>query len=108
MESPSRLTEPSRVSHYSLRIRENRFPQFGMPSTCTLMLKKTDAPRGPMAMAQYASWEQLNRKLSGIGIPDDVLRNAKQNLDSTGSDTITEVVLSDDQLTLLGFADVAA
>jgi len=96
------------MKHYSLRIRENRFPQFGAPSTCTLMLKKTDAPRGPMTMAQYASWEQLNKKLSVVGIPDDVLRNTKQNLDSTGSDTITEVVLSDEQLTQLGFADVAA
>ena len=96
------------MKHYSLRIRENRFPQFGAPSTCTLMLKKTDAPRGPMTMAQYASWEQLTKKLSVVGIPDDVLRNTKQNLDSTGSDTITEVALSDEQLTQLGFADVAA
>ena len=72
------------------------------------MLKKTDAPRGPMTMAQYASWEQLNKNLSVVGIPDDVLRNTKQNLDSTGSDTITEVVLSDEQLTQLGFAEVAA
>jgi len=72
------------------------------------MLKKTDGPRGPMAMAQYASWEQLSQKLSGIGVSDDVLRNAKENLDSTSSATITEVVLGDDQLTKLGFVDAAA
>ncbi len=72
------------------------------------MLKKTDGPRGPMAMAQYASWEQLSRALSGIGVSDDVLRNAKENLDSTSSATITEVVLGDDQLTQLGFEDAAA
>jgi hypothetical protein len=61
-----------------------------------------------MPTVHYPSWEQLGRNLSGVGIDVGVLQKAKQNLDSNGKHTITEVVLSDAKLKQLGFMDVAA
>jgi hypothetical protein len=73
------------------------------------MLKKTVVPQGPMETAQYHSpWEPLKLKLSECGIHDDELQKARESLDANGSATITEVVLSDEQLTQLGFVVLAA
>lgn len=61
-----------------------------------------------MPTVHYPSWGQLARKLSGIGIDGGVLQNIKENLDAKGSHTITDVMLSDEQLKQVGFMDVAA
>ena len=60
-----------------------------------------------MPTVHYPAWEQLARKLSAIGIGNSVLQSAKEDLDSTGGHTLLLVSLTDDELTLLGFADVA-
>ena|SRR6266478_4856198 len=94
-----------------LHIHENKSPQSGMPST--YMLARANAPSrnfagGSMPTVHYNSWEQLSRKLSEVGIHEDALQEAKEELDSKGSHTITEVILSDKQVKDLGFTDVAA
>lgn len=63
---------------------------------------------GSMPTVHYPSWEQLGRNLSEVGIDGGVLQDTKENLDSKGSHTITEVILSDEQVGQLGFTDVAA
>ena len=61
-----------------------------------------------MPTVHHPSWEHLSAALSSIGIHQEALRETKAGLDRTGSHTITEVRLSDDQLTKLGFVDAAA
>lgn len=61
-----------------------------------------------MPTVHYPSWAQLGQKLSEIGIDGGVLQDAKENLDLKGRHTITEVILSDEQVGQLGFVDVAA
>ncbi len=61
-----------------------------------------------MPTVHHPSWEHLSAALSSIGIHQEALREAKADLDRTGSHTITEVRLSDEQLTKLGFVDAAA
>jgi hypothetical protein len=81
------------------------------PSTYTLA--RADAPdrnmtSGAMPTVHHPSWEHLSAALSSIGIPQEALREIKADLDRTGSHTITDVTLSDDQLVLLGFVNLAA
>jgi hypothetical protein len=63
---------------------------------------------GSMPTVHHPSWEHLAAGLSSVGIHEEALRAAKQDLDRTRSHTITEVTLSDEQLKLLGYEDVAA
>ena len=50
----------------------------------------------------------VQTNFSEIGIDGGVLQDAKENLDLKGRHTITEVILSDEQVGQLGFVDVAA
>jgi hypothetical protein len=63
---------------------------------------------GAMPTVHHPSWEHLAAGLSGVGIHEEALRETKAALDHTGSHTITEISLSDDQLALLGFSEIAA
>jgi hypothetical protein len=96
---------------YWLHVIADRSPQSGVPST--YLLARADAPSrnaegGSMPTVHYPSWEQLGRKLSAVGVDGEVLQRTKDALDSKGTHTITEVVLSDEQVGQLGFTDVAA
>jgi hypothetical protein len=96
---------------YWLHIVEHKSPQLGAPST--YMLARADATDrnvtgGALPTVHHHSWERLSARLSQVGIDDVVLRDTKAGLDLTGSHAIPEVILSDDQLKLLGYEDVAA
>jgi hypothetical protein len=93
---------------YWLHIVEIKSPQSDIPST--YLLSQASAPDrnfagGAMPTVHYSSWEQLGKKLSGVGIDGGVLQDTKENLDSKGSHTISNVILSDEQLKQLGFVD---
>jgi len=95
---------------YWLHILADRPPQSDTP---TYLLMRANAPDrdlagGSMPTVHYHSWAQLGQKLSEIGIDGEVLQDAKENLDLKGRHTITEVILSDEQVGQLGFVDVAA
>jgi hypothetical protein len=95
-----------------LHIVEHKSPQLGAPST--YMLSRADAADrnvtgGALPTVHHHSWEWLSARLSQVGIDDGVLRDTKAGLDLTGGHVIPEVILSDDQLKLLGYPeDVAA
>ena len=96
---------------YWFHIVESKSPQPGVPST--YMLARSNAPDrnmtgGAMPTVHHPSWEHLAVALSSVGVHDEALREAKADLDRTGSHAITEVILSDDQLKLLGYVDAAA
>lgn len=96
---------------YWLHILQDKAPQSGIPST--YLLARANAPDrnfagGSMPTVHYHSWERLSRKLSEVGIHEDVLQDTKEKLDAKGHHTITEVILSERQVEDLGFTDVAA
>jgi hypothetical protein len=97
---------------YWFHILESKSPQPGVPST--YMLARSNAPDrnmtgGAMPTVHHPSWEHLAARLSSVGIHEEALRGTKAALDRTGSHAIPEVILSDDQLKLLGYPeDVAA
>jgi hypothetical protein len=95
---------------YWFHILESKSPQRGVPST--YMLFRSNAPNmtgGAMPSVRHPSWEHLAAGLSGVGIHEEALRETKAALDRTGSHAIPEVILSDEQLKLLGYPeDVAA
>jgi hypothetical protein len=99
------------MRHYWFHLVESKSPRPDMRST--YVLSRADAPTrngegGATPTVHYPSWEQLARKLSRVGIDGGVLQDAKDNLDSKGSHTIQDVVLSDDQVEQLGFVDLVA
>jgi hypothetical protein len=96
---------------YWFHILESKSPQPGAPST--YMLFRSIAPDrnmtgGAMPTVHHPSWEHLAAGLSSVGIHEEALRETKTALDRTGSHIIQEVILSDEQLKLLGYEDVAA
>jgi hypothetical protein len=95
------------VRTYWLHIVEIKSQQLGVPSTYTLAIN-TNATGGAMPSVPPPSLEYLSTLLSSVGIGEDVLRDTKAALDKTGSHAIPEVILSGDQLKLLGYLDVAA
>jgi hypothetical protein len=63
---------------------------------------------GSLPTVHHPSWEHLAAALSSVGIHEEALREAKEGLDRTDGHVIPEVILSDDQLKLLGYVDAAA
>jgi hypothetical protein len=96
---------------YWLHIVEIKSPQSDVPSTY-LLSQASQSERnfagGAVPTVHYSSWEQLGKKLSGVGIDGAVLQDTKENLDANGSHTISNVILSDVQVEWLGFVDVVA
>ena len=103
----------SEMRIYWLHILEHKSPspRLGVPSTYTLAranAPERNATGSAMPTVHYPSWSDLSAALVRVGVNNDVLQDGKANLDLEGSYTITEVHLSDDQLTQLGFVNVEA
>jgi len=75
---------------------------------CTLALSVSphehDVGGGRLQTANYRSWEQLSDVLLRAGIAPEILRSTKAAIESEGWDTLRDVVLSQEQLRVLGFA----
>jgi hypothetical protein len=69
----------------------------------TLMLARAESRGGAMQSVPYATWEKLRAALSGVHTHDEVLAHHKKELDEKRSTTITEMLLTDDQVEQLGF-----
>jgi len=69
----------------------------------TLMLARADSRGGAMQSVPYATWEKLRAALSGVNTHDEVLVRHKKELDTHRSTTITEMLLSDEEVEQLGF-----
>lgn len=59
-----------------------------------------------MPTVHHPSWKQIAARLSGF-VHQDLIAKAKKELDTNGSTTIQEVVLSDSQVKDLGFSKAA-
>ena len=97
------------MKSYWLHILESKSSQLALSSTYLLILASMpdrNVPGGSLPTCHYGSWELLAQKLSSVGIPDILVRDAKEKLDSGASPEIREVILSDEQLEHLGFRDV--
>jgi hypothetical protein len=96
---------------YWLHIVEMKSPQSHSPSTYMLShapLPDRELAGGAMPTVHYPSWAELGKKLSSVGIDGAVLHDTKENLDSKGSYTISNVLLSDVQAEWLGFVNLVA
>jgi hypothetical protein len=57
--------------------------------------------------ANYDSWDHLHNALLAVGIEACSLQNVEQSLAKEGFVTFTDVALTPDQLTTLGFGNLA-
>jgi hypothetical protein len=97
------------VKSYWLHILASRSPEKAIPDT--YVLSRADAPHsnfqgGAMPAVHLPSWDDLEGRLHRVGVDDAELVKARKGLDSSGSYTITEVHLKDDQVRQLGFTDI--
>ena len=102
-------TRIERMKTYWLHIVEMKSPQSDVPSTYMLShapMPDRDGGGGAMPTVHYPSWAELGKKLSGVGINGGVLHDTKESLDSKGSHTISNVLLSDVQVEWLGFVNL--
>ena len=77
---------------------------------CTIALSKSPSRRtlgGPMPLANFPSSKQLASALSRIGIRAAVLAKMDRKLDSDGLHTLSDLMLSDEQVATLGFKFIA-
>jgi hypothetical protein len=97
---------------YWFHILAHKSPLPEVPSTYTLarsIAPDRNMTGGAMPTVHHPSWEHLAAGLSSVGIHEEALRETKEDLDRTGGHAIPEVILSDEQLKLLGYPeDVAA
>lgn len=74
--------------------------------TCTIALSKLPVrrtTRGLMPLANFPSWKHLASALSRVGISVAVLEKMEWSLDAEGLHTLTDLMLSDEQVASLGF-----
>ena len=77
----------------------------GRTAPYALIITPWEAQPGPRQPLCYDSREELFDELSGIGIKDAEIRKAEKGLDKDGEYIIDgQVLLSDEQVTRLGFA----
>lgn len=77
---------------------------------CTIALSKLPPRRNagwPMPLANFPSSRKLTSALSRIGVRAAVLEKMDRSLDSEGLHTLRDLMLSDEQVTALGFKLIA-
>lgn len=108
MSNQRKRLESAQMGKYNLKITEDKS---STPSRYNLFLLDASGvrwARGTAHTVLYASLEHLLAALSSVRFDEDMLQDIQTGLARTGSHTTRECELSDDQLVLLGFVDLAA
>ena len=87
---------------YSLHILRHDPPSH----VCTIALSKLSVRRNtgaPMPLANFPSSKQLVLALSRVGVGAAVLEKMERRLYADGLNTLTDLILSDQQVATLGF-----